>query len=194
MKTNYNSVQIIASVIGSRSRKAMYLVQPESIDGNKIYKNTWIPVQWKSNNEDQRIEWDHHSQSYIELPMEQVTPSMLVDLHDKRNVSNVSHRIINGKNKAFLKLEQRILIYVPTWMMQNFKLKYNKITEENEELFSNEETYYGIAESQSAHLNNGLMEYAQDRASSTFNLQFAEDTIDSLRQWELDNPEYMQYE
>ncbi len=166
MKTTYQSVQIIASVIGSKSRKAMFLVQPESIDGSKIYKNTWIPVQWNEvdarehrytnkrygihnqllevskyynfpedgrlliteqgpvdsfgqyvridgvethtiKQKQTRIEWSHYSQSYVELPMSQVTPSMLVDLHDKRNVSNDKNRIVNGSNQSTL---QRYLI------------------------------------------------------------------------------------
>lgn len=46
MKPTYTSVPVIASIIGSVTRKAMYLVQPTSLDGTKIYHNTWIPVSW----------------------------------------------------------------------------------------------------------------------------------------------------
>ena len=253
MKTTYKSVQIIASVIGSKSRKAMFLVQPESIDGSKIYKNTWIPVQWNETDarehrytnkrygihnqllevskyynfpdegrllitehgpvdsfgqyvridgvethtikqKQTRIEWSHYSQSYVELPMSQVTPSMLVDLHDKRNVSNIKHRIINGQNKSYLQLEERILINVPTWMMRNFEVKYKRQDIAVDDLFHNDDEFYGVAESQSEHLNTGLQEYLQDRSQSTYSLQFMDTELTSIQQWELDNPEYLSYD
>lgn len=194
MKTTYTSVQIIASVIGSVSRKAMYLVQPESFDGSKIYKNTWIPVQWKDNNEDVRIDWEEYSQSYVELPMSKVTPSMLIDLHDNRNVSNVKHRIVNGKDQAYLALERRILLHVPTWMMRNFEIKYKRQDIPADDLFHNDDEFYGVAESQADHLNKGLREYQEDRAASTYSLQFLDTEVSSIEQWERDNPEYLSYE
>lgn len=253
MKQTYKSVQIIASVIGSVSRKAMFLVQPESIDGSKIYKNTWIPVQWNETDarehrytnkrygihnqllevskyynfpedgrllitehgpvdafgqyvridgvethtikkKQTRIEWSHYSQSYVELPMNQVTPSMLIDLHDKRNVSNVKHRIVNGANKSYLQLEERILINVPTWMMRNFEIKYKRQDIPVDDLFHNDDEFYGVAESQAEHLNAGLQEYLHDRSQSTYSLQFMDTELTSIQQWEQDNPEYLSYE
>ena len=253
MQTTYKSVQIIASVIGSVSRKAMYLVQPESIDGSKIYKNTWIPVQWtESNHREHRytnkeigihnqllevskyytfpehgdllitdkgpvdsignyvridgvhtvtqsqkqlqIQWEEHSQSYVELPMSKVTPSMLVDLHDNRNVSNVKHRIVNGKDQAYLALERRVLLHVPTWLMRNFEIKYKRQDIAVDDLFHNDDEFYGVAESKAEHLNKGLKEYQEDRAASTYSLQFLDTELTSIQQWERDNPEYLSYE
>ena len=44
--SNYQSVPVLASVIGSKTRKAMYLVNITSMDGEKVYKDKWVPVQW----------------------------------------------------------------------------------------------------------------------------------------------------
>ena len=50
MKTSsYKSIPVIASVIGSKSRKAMYLTHITSLDGKRLYRDTWIPTSWKSN-------------------------------------------------------------------------------------------------------------------------------------------------
>lgn len=48
--TNYQSVPVIASVIGSKSRKAMFLINITSINGDKMFPNTSIPTTWKSFN------------------------------------------------------------------------------------------------------------------------------------------------
>ena len=76
MKTTYDSVAIAAHVIGAKSRKAMYLVQPQSMDGNTIYKNAWIPTSWNSKKlGHQVVQWENTRESYVELPISQVTPS-----------------------------------------------------------------------------------------------------------------------
>ena len=40
--SNYNSVPVIASIIGSKTRKAMYLTNVTSLDGTRIYKDKWV--------------------------------------------------------------------------------------------------------------------------------------------------------
>ncbi|MEN8857278.1 MAG: hypothetical protein ABF260_04355 [Flavobacteriaceae bacterium] len=45
----YKSVPVIASIIGSKSRKAMYLTNVTSLDGKRIYKDKWIPTSWSNN-------------------------------------------------------------------------------------------------------------------------------------------------
>ena len=47
--SNYNSVPVIASIIGSKSRKAMYLTNVTSLDGTRIYKDKWVPTSWNTN-------------------------------------------------------------------------------------------------------------------------------------------------
>jgi len=47
--SSYNSVPLIASIIGSKSRKAMYLTHVTSLSGDRIYTDAWIPTSWQSN-------------------------------------------------------------------------------------------------------------------------------------------------
>jgi len=47
--SSYKSVPVIASIIGSKSRKAMYLTNITSLDGKRIYKDKWIPTSWSTN-------------------------------------------------------------------------------------------------------------------------------------------------
>jgi len=61
MKTNYKSVPVIASVIGSKTRSAMYLMNITSLDGSRTYKNKWIPTQWKRTT---KVEWRYDSTRY----------------------------------------------------------------------------------------------------------------------------------
>jgi hypothetical protein len=202
MKTNYTSVPVIASVIGSVSRKAMYLVHPTSIDGEKIYKDTWIPIQWTdSNNQVQRIDWEPHSQSLIELNMSKASRSMIIDQ------SNIVKRLVNSKVQSYLELNERIIVYIPTWMLTKkrvienniektidpiISVKYTRAQQQEEDLFTNDNEYYGVAEEfcQKSYNTN----YIKDRAESTYSLQFASEDIDSVQQWEMDNPEYLSYE
>mgnify|MGYP003136376844 CR=1 FL=1 len=51
MKTNYKSVPVIASVIGSHSRKSMYLVHITNLSGTKLYRNKWVPTSWNHTTE-----------------------------------------------------------------------------------------------------------------------------------------------
>ena len=81
MKTTYDSIPIMTHIVGSKSRKAMYLVMPTSMDGNKIYKNAWIPTRWTSraDNVQHTIAWEHITDEYVELSMREVTPAMLIE-------------------------------------------------------------------------------------------------------------------
>lgn len=207
MTTNYTSVPVIASVIGSVTRKAMYLVHPTSIDGEKIYADTWIPIKWNQSNPAiiQYIQWEHHSQSLIEFPLSKSTPSMIIEHSD------VVRRLVNNKAQSYLQLTNRFIIYLPVWMVTPkkivdekgveskqepiLKLKYQKVIQQpNEELFENDNDFYGVAESQDSSLTNSLREYLSDRANSTFSIQFESTQLDSLLQWERDNPDYQSYD
>ena len=61
MKTNYKSIPVIASVIGSKTRTAMYLMNITSLDGSRSYKNKWIPTRWKRTT---KTEWRYDSVRY----------------------------------------------------------------------------------------------------------------------------------
>lgn len=261
MKTTYKSVPVIASVIGSVTRKAMYICHVTSLDGEKIYKDTWMPVSWYEQSKREhrytdkryglhnvlltpstyyefpehgkllitnkgpvdehgtyvridgvathtisgtkrRIEWEHHSQSLIQFPMSKATPSM--DIHPDK----VIRRMVDNKPKSYVELTDRHIIYLPTWFFIEKKVVKNKITETippmmqlkytkassvDEETFTNDNEFYGVAESQDASLSEGLLDYESDRVRSTFNIHFSKEVMPQLHQWEMDNPEYMSY-
>lgn len=207
MTTNYTSVPVIASVIGSVTRKAMYLVHVTSLDGEKIYADTWIPIKWNQSRPAmvQYIQWEHHSQSLVEFPMTKATPSMIIEQDD------IVRRLVNNKPQSFLQLTNRFIIHLPVWMItpkkvvdENgvetkqdpiLKLKYQKAVEmPTEETFDNDNEYYGVAESKDASLTSSLRDYLQDRSNTTFSVQFESTQLDSLLQWERDNPDYQSYD
>lgn len=262
MKTTYKSVPVIATVIGSVTRKAMYITHVTSLDSEKIYKDTWMPVSWYESaqrehrytdkryglhnvlltpstfydfpehgkllitnqgpvNSDgayvridgvathtiagtqRRVEWEFHSQSLVQFPMSKATPSM--DIHPDKVIS----RLVDNQPKHYIELTDRYIIYLPQWFFIEKKvankegktetvkpimqLKYQKYTEQEEEIFANDNEFYGVTESQDISHLESLIEYENDRAQSTFNMHFSDETIPSLHQWELDNPEYMSY-
>lgn len=243
--SSYKSVPVIASIIGSKSRKAMYLTNITSLDGKRIYKDKWIPTSWSTNSKyefrytnpergiqnqlitvgkyyrfnfkdsvlmtdqgavnehgsilevkgltkvkksssRQTIEWEYDSQSLVEFPMNKVSEAMLVDRYDERNVSRIKSRLVDNKVTEYYQIKDRYVIYIPTWLIKNFEERYTtRIVEE--ELFDNDDMYYGVAEdtamqsvvsAQFDYINRDTMNFEQ---------------VDSLTQWELDNPEYASY-
>ena len=44
----YQSIPLVVTIIGSKSRKAMYCINVTSLDGTKRYKNAWIPTSFES--------------------------------------------------------------------------------------------------------------------------------------------------
>jgi len=246
MKTSsYKSVPVIASIIGSKSRKAMYLTNVTSLDGNRIYKDKWIPTSWSTNSKHeyrytniergihnqlivsgkyykfgfkesvlmtddgpvnsfgalltvegltkvklssarQTIEWEHESQSLVEFPMRKVSEAMLIDKYDGRNVSTIKSRLVDGKVVEYLQLKDRYIIYIPTWLISNFEERYT-VKESLPELFDNDNEFYGVAEDTALQSNiNAQFDYIN---RDTMNFE----TLDSLSQWEQDNPEYASY-
>jgi hypothetical protein len=215
MKTNYTSVPIIASVIGAQSRKAMYLVHPTSLNGDTVYRDTWIPIKWISSKPAMThyIQWEHHSQELIQFNMAKATPSMIIDTND------IIRQLVGTKVQSYLELSNRFIIYLPTWMLSKRTVlqdgkevqqdpiitpKYTKAKQEEQIEFNNDDDYYGVAEKTAMASHNQT--YLQDRAESTFGMQFhiredsqslsdmSQSAIDYLKQWELDNPEYTSYE
>lgn len=260
MKTTYKSIPVIASVIGSVTRKAMYIVQPTSLDGSKIYHDTWIPVSWNGTETrelrytnkrygiinkllvpstyhrfeehgqllitkngpideygnyihiegvhtvttpiKQKIEWEvHNHDELIEFDMKRATPSMMYDHKD------VVRRVVDGKPKSYLQLQQRILLHIPIWMITprtvqkegktttsepiiKVRLSKPQKQEADEQLFNDDE-FYGVTESRCmASLDQ---DYIQDRPHATAGLMFGDTELTSIQQWELENPEYISY-
>lgn len=207
MKTNYKSIPVIASVIGSVTRKAMYITHVTSINGETIYHDTWIPVSWLDNKskEKQFIEWENHSQSLVQFPISKATKSMIID------ENNIIRRMVDNKATSYMELTERFVLYLPFWFFTEkkvindtgmeetidpiLKTKFKKTTSEEEqnELFNDDE-FFSIIEEKAAHKTEGLRNYLTDRAENTFGLQFYEETDrSSIQQWELDNPEYQSY-
>ena len=192
MKTTYDSVAITAHVIGAKSRKAMYLVQPQSMDGNTIYKNAWIPTSWNSKKlGHQVVQWENTRESYVELPISQVTPSMLVETISTHGVGDtlLKSRLVEGKPTQYVALQRRYIIYVPTWAMQNLEKKFTKVTDTTQiELFANEPSHYSIIDD-IAH-NSQQEHELQDRPDNSWFVNDGEQHISSEEQWLIDNPEY----
>jgi|14BtaG_2_1085337.scaffolds.fasta_scaffold00588_6 hypothetical protein len=243
--SSYKSVPVIASIIGSKSRKAMYLTNVTSLDGKRIYKDKWIPTSWSTNSKyefrytnkerglhnqlivpgsyykfnfkdsvlmtdqgavnehgailevkgltkvkksasKQTIEWEYDSQSLVEFPMNKVSEAMVIDKYDDRNVSAIKSKLVDGKVQDYLQLKDRYVIYVPTWLIKNFEERYTtRIVEE--ELFDNDDMFYGIAE------DTAIQSVTAREFSYVDRLEMNFETINSLSQWEIDNPEYASY-
>jgi hypothetical protein len=241
--SSYTSVPVIASIIGSKSRKAMFLTNITSLDGKRIYKDKWVPTSWNTNtqtewrytnkerglinviihsgkyykfnfkeavlmtdkgavnmhgaaldvdglskvvlsNKRKTIEWEHESQSLVEFPMSKATEAMIIETHDKRGGSTINSRLVDGVVKQYLQLEDRHIIYIPTWLMKNFEQRYSLRKVEVDELMTNDNDYQGVAERTAYDsITADTFSYI-DRTEMNF------ETIDSLTQWELDNPEY----
>jgi len=60
--TNYQSVPVIASVIGSKSRKTMFLTAITSLDGKTMFKDDTCPVRWQNFNT--KPEWRYTNLRY----------------------------------------------------------------------------------------------------------------------------------
>jgi hypothetical protein len=243
--SSYKSVPVIASIIGSKSRKAMYLTNITSLNGKRIYKDKWIPTSWNTNSKfeyrytnterglnnvlietgkyyrfhfkdsvlmtdngpvneygasldvpnlvkvnnssaKQAIEWEYDSQSLVEFPMRKVSEAMVIDKYDGRNISTIKSRLVDGKVQEYLQLKDRYIIYVPTWLMANFEERYT-VKESTPELFTNDNEYHGVAEETA--MQSVINEQFNYINRDTMN--FVE--IDSLTQWEQDNPDYASY-
>lgn len=206
MKTTYKSIPVIASVIGSVTRKAMYITHITSLDGEKIYNDTWIPVSWNQSRPaiKQYVQWEHHSQSLVQFPMAKATPSMII------NPDHIVRRLVDNQPKGYIELTERYILHLPVWFFTSktvvdadgnesktepiMTVKYTKPAIVEDELFNNDDDFYGVVESQDASLLEGLHTYQEDRARSTFDIHFSNEAMPQLKQWELDNPEYMSYE
>jgi len=179
--STYNSVPVIASIIGSKSRKAMYLTNVTSLDGSRIYKDKWVPTSWGTTSKT-TIEWDYDSQSLVEYPMKKVSESMVVDRYDTSNVSCIKAKLIDGVVVEYLQLKDRYIIHIPTWLIKNFEERYT-VSVKDDDLMHNDNNYESVAE-QTAY-DSVVAETFSYITRDTMNFE-----VDSLTQWEIDNPEY----
>ena len=189
MKTSsYNSVPVIASIIGSKSRKAMYLTNVTSLDGKRIYKDKWMPTAWNDNVLKQRItvEWDFDSQSLVEFPMSRVTESMQIDAFTD-NCSNITTRLVNNKPVEYLQLTERIIVFITKWVINSFEERFT-IKEEVDNC-DNDDDFQTVIE-RTAYDSQLQEKFDYIDRDSMYQAEF--DT-DHLTQWEQDNPEYATY-
>lgn len=243
--SNYNSVPVIASIIGSKTRKAMYLTNVTSLDGTRIYKDKWIPTSWNTNTKTefrytnkerglqnvlvhtgkyykfhfkesvlltdkgavnvhgavldvagltknkistnkQTICWEHHSQSLVEFPMSKVSESMIIERFTERNVSTIKSKLIDGKVKDYYQLENRYIINIPTWLIRKFEERYTIRTFE-EDTIANDNNSETVIEKTA--LDSIIAKNFDYITRDEYN--FLE--VDSLTQWEMDNPEYKSF-
>jgi hypothetical protein len=119
MKSNYKSIPVIASVIGSKTRKAMYIVNVTNLKGTTLYKDKWIPCQW---GQDKRIKWEYHSQSFVEFPMSKASQAMQFESYDLTNISRFNTKLVNGKKQRFYEMVDRYIIHVPVWLINSFEV------------------------------------------------------------------------
>ena len=185
----YKSVPLVVSIIGSKNRRSMYIINVTSLDGNIIYQDTWLPTQWQWPSGLMTIEWEYHSQGLVEYPLKKVTDSMAINVYDKRNVLNIKSKLINGRVVDFLQITDRYIIHVPIFMKPNLKQKFKKIEKEQEpELFSNDDNPESVIEQLMNNFESTTKFVGTDRSVM---MGFVEK--DSLSQWEQDNDEYSSY-
>ena len=96
MKT-YKSVPVVASVIGTKTRKSMYIYNVKSLDGTKIYQPRYIPVAWNSSNDRVTIEWERTTDEFVQFPLSLARPIMIIPKYNELGVSNISRNRVNGK-------------------------------------------------------------------------------------------------
>jgi hypothetical protein len=92
--------------------------------------------------------------------------------------------LVDGKVKEYLEIEDRYVIYIPTWLIKNFEQRYSLQKVEIDTEFSNDDGYRGVAERTAYDSITAETFSYIDRTEMNF------ETIDSLTQWEIDNPEY----
>lgn len=187
--STYKSLPLVVSIIGSKDRRSMYIMNVTSLDGNTIYKDTWLPTQWQWPSGKMTIEWEYHSQGLVEYPLKKVTQSMAINVYDRRNVLSISSKLINGKVVDFLQITDRYIIYVPIFLIANLQKKFQKLEKEQQAvLFPNDDNPETIIEQtiKDYHIKTGFV--GTDRSVM---MGFVEQ--DSLSQWEQDNDEYTSY-
>ena len=187
MKTNYKSIPVVASVIGSKSRKAMYIVHPTNVKGTTLYKDKWIPTQW---GQDKRIKWEYHSQEFVEFPMSKATQAMMFESHDLTNISRFNKRLVDGKPQTFYELIDRYIIHIPVWLINSFEVKARRINNDDDHEFSNDSNPESIIEQIAIDSQvQDKFSYRGD-ANDMYMSEFAIEDSQSLQQWDSDNPDY----
>ena len=114
MKTSYKSVPVIASIIGTKTRKSMYIYHVTSLDGETIYQDRYVPVRWGDN---VTIEWEQTNDMVVQFPLSDARPIMIIPKYNDIGISNiVSHRLPNGKIQNYYEMTSRYIVYIPMWL------------------------------------------------------------------------------
>lgn len=90
--SSYKSVPVIASIIGSKSRKSMYLANVTSLDGKRQYKDKWIPTQW---NVTTLTEW-RYTNKQRNINNQLVEPGKYYHFHFKESVLMTDQGPVNA--------------------------------------------------------------------------------------------------
>ncbi len=201
MKTSYKSVPVVCSVIGTRSEKSMYIYHVESLDGNTIYQDRYVPLRWGKQKETV-IEWERTTDKFVQFPLSQARPIMIIPKFNELGISNISQSRVDGKVQSYYEMEKRFIVYIPMWLYlpqkdeqgniipnTGFKKKYSKVLPKKEDdFFPNDDSPYTIAED-IAHKSeqDQAFEYRPSADAMLTGLEFEND---SLAQWEIEHPEY----
>ena len=100
--------------------------------------------------------------------------------------NSIKSRLVNGKIKEFYQLEERYIVHIPTWLIRNFQERYTIKTIKKDTMpnDNNSETVIEKIALDSIIAQN--FDYI-----TRDEMEFQE--IDSLTQWEIDNPEYKSF-
>ena len=200
MKT-YKSVPVIASIIGTRTRKSMYIYHVTSLDGEIVYQNRYIPVAWGSGDKRTTIEWERTSDEFVQFPLTLARPIMIIPKADAIGCTNICRKRVNGVVQDYFEITQRHIIYIPLWLFLpqkdsqsgGFKTMFTKLkpsiaSQEDEQLYKNDDSPYTMAED--ADYKAEQEESLAYRPSADVMLTGLEIENDGLAQWEIDHPEY----
>ena len=120
-----------------------------------------------------------------------VTDKMIIDRHDSNNLSNINCKLVNKKVVEYYQVRDRYIVYLPTWLIstmiekQNIKIDWElEQSKINQWYMFNDNKFETVAEETA---KNSVIQTAFNYIDRT-NIDFK--AMDSIQQWELDNPEY----
>ena len=199
MKTSYKSVPVVCSIIGTKTRKSMYIYNVKSLNGDTVYQDRYVPVKWGNN---VTIEWERTTDEFVQFPLSLARPIMIIPKFNEIGVSNISQSRVNGKVQSYYEMTDRYIVYIPMWLFlpqkddngnnkpnTGFKTKYTKVLPKaDDDLFINDDSPYTIAEDIAYKSEQDLaFDYRPSADKMLSGLEFEND---SLAQWEIENPEY----
>jgi len=152
--SNYKSVPVIASVIGGKSRKSMYLTSITSLDGKRIYRDAWVPTSWNTTTNTQ---WQYNGKNvYISkyYKFDQpysvlLTASGAVDIHG---------RILEIPNLVPVKTQQRVTI---AWEFESQSLHEFPISRTSDAMLIEKWSLNDISLIKSRLIDNRVVDFVQ---------------------------------